>query len=299
MGDKYNLIISSKNRSSDETISNFTVRLEKPIVVSDNEYLTVNMTQFNCIKSFYAVQYELNSDYNIIIKLNGVVDQEIELFIPEGNYDVYTLKDYFNHSDFIFNEFITAEYSERLNRFIFKNKYSVGENEEYEVYLKCINSGVFFGMENGVEMLITELGTYSTKFINVSGYESLIIQISGGLEIDNSITNINNKTFQHSKVLAIINVNDITPMDSIIYNNMDGGINFSHKVHNRIIEYFTISITNEDGTVFPQMADYLMTLQFTKHIDNNYLKTIDKKLEDIAYFITAFIEKSGMIDDDD
>ena len=292
MTEKYNIIVSSKNRDINESISNFTIKLEKPLVATEDEYFTVNMIQFNAIKAFYAVQHNLNSDFQIIIKYDTEPDEVYELFIPQGNYDVYTLQSTLADK-IVVSGSMSIEYDEVLNKFLFKD---VLEQEGYSVYLKCINSGVFFGMENGVETLITSDGVYSSKFINVSGYENMIINI-GGVEIENSVTNIHNKTFQHSKILGIIPVNHIVPMDSITYDNIDGGINFNYKIHNKMIEYFNLSITNEDGIVFPQMSDYLITLQFSKHSVHNELKSMNRKLEDIAIFMTALMQKAGFDDE--
>lgn len=292
MKEKYNLIISSKNRTTNESISNFTVKLEKPLICNNDEYFSVNMIQFNAIKSFYAVQHNLNSDFQIIIKNHVEPDLIYELFIPEGNYNVLSLQEILAEKFIVLNT-ISISYNDVLNKFLFKD---VLEQDGYDVYLKCINSGVFFGFENNVEMLITPEGTYSTKFVNVAGYENMIINI-GGIDIENSVTNIYNSKFQHSKILGIIPVNNIIPMDSIIYDNIDGGKNFKYKIYNQTIEYFNLSITNEDGIVFPQISDYIISLQFCKHSKMNYEKTMDKKLEDIAIFMTALMEKAGMLEE--
>eukprot|EP00961_Rhodomonas_salina_P201255 2714829-Rhodomonas_salina.1 len=230
-----------------------------------------------------------------MIKADGEEDQIYELFIPQGNYDVFSLRDTIAEKVVVMGT-LDIEYDEKLNKFLFKD---ILLQEGYSVYLKCINSGVFFGMDDGVENLISPEGVYSTRFINVAGYENMIIHIGGEIDIDNSITNIINKVFQQSQILGIIPINDIVPMDSIIYNNADGGINYNYRIHNKIVSYFTLSITNENGVVFPQMSDNLLTLQFSRHSVKNEMLAINKKLDDICVFMTYMMEMSGISPQDD
>lgn len=285
--EKYNLIISSANRLSTDSISNINVDLEQSLIARDDEYFTVNMIQFNTIKAFYAVQKDLNSNFQVILYNNqSEVFDTIDNEIPEGNYNVFTLKDTIA-SQTLNN--IQIEYDSKLNKYIFKKIV----NPLYTVYLKCINSGVFFGLENGVQYLITDEGMYSSKFINISGYENMVINISGDIDIENSITNISNPTYVQSQILGIIPIANVAPMDTISYNNCDGGINYNYKIHNRYIRNLKIQITNERGVEFPQISDYLLSLQFIRHKkDNssNVLTEINKKLEDIAYFLTHLIK---------
>ena len=280
--EKNNIIISSKNRLSDESVANITITLPKTLVAKENEYFSVNMVQFNSIKGFYSVQKDLNSNFKVFIYDGDEEYLELDMEIPEGNYDVYTLRDKIASKTF---NTIRIEYDKFLNKYIFYNIYN---NPDFSVKIMCINSGVFFGLENNIEYLVPVDGFYSTKFVNISGYEHLIIHISGDVNIENSISNVSNNKFNQSQILGIIPVSNIAPMDTISYDNNDGGVNFNHKIFNKQITTLKIFITNENGVVFPQLSNYLLTLQITKNTINNtenLLSGINQKLEDIAYFI--------------
>lgn len=294
--EKYNLIVSSKNRDKKEPISNFTVRLEKPLIAYDNEYFTINMVHFHTIKAFYAIQDGLNNHFQIVYRFKdtGIIESVDDIYLFKGNYDVFTLQQHFL-SFLAFKDAFSIEYEESTNKYIYTD---IRETPTTDVFIKCINSGILLGFDDGEENRIDYAGTYSTKFINVSGYENMMINIGGNIEIENSITNISSSTFKHSSILGILSVSHIIPMDSIIYENTDGGINYNHKVHNKIIDHFTLSITNENGVIFPQMSDYLITLQITKCNKTNDMTAINIKLEDIAILMTATMEKLNIIDMD-
>ena len=53
---KINIYVSSKNRKSDESSSNFSVIIPDGLLkVHDNEFFTLSVTSFNCYNDFINV----------------------------------------------------------------------------------------------------------------------------------------------------------------------------------------------------------------------------------------------------
>lgn len=280
-----NIIISSKNKKSNDTNSSVTVKLDNDIFIKQDEECYVNMTSFNMVKSFYACQTGLNDHFQIIVRNIVTNDETIDnYYISQGNYDVKTLM----------NEIITItagkanlfqiSYEPKLNKFLYKNLFY----SAYEVYIKCINAGIFLGFQNGIEYQILATGTYSSKFINVSGYTHMIIKLEGEINIDSTISNIYSSTYKIDKVLGIFSLTDVAPMSTIKYDNQDGGVNFRYKVLNEKIPEFTIKIVNEDGNEFPQMTEYVLSLRFEKVKKNNQqISNIAELVADLNYYVKS------------
>ena len=91
------------------------------------------------------------------------------------------------------------------------------------------------GFENNKEYKITQFGTLSSSFVNISGFINMIIKINGDIDIQNTVSNINDKKFIQDKILGIFSLTDIPAMSVIKYDNYDGGINFKYKVLNKKI----------------------------------------------------------------
>lgn len=287
----YNIIISSKNRKAGDTNSSLSVKLDKDIFIAPDEECYVNMTSFHTVKSFYACQKGLNDHFQVLFKVAGddIATEIFDRYLSEGNYDVKTLMTEIKR--LTNNALFDINYDPKLNKYLYKNLFQ----PTIDVYIKCINSGVFFGFEDGVEykILIPDLqndivGTYSDKFINISGYTSMIIKLEGEINIENTVSNIYNSTYQIDKVFGIFSLTDISPMDSIQYDNTNASSNFRYKILNDKIPQFTVKIVNEDGVSFTNMADWIMTLRFEKVKKfNRQLSDVKYLLEDIQYYIKS------------
>lgn len=301
--DKHNIIVCSKNRSVIEpNASQITVSLNNDLICKENEYWTVNIASFNMIKSFYAVQNNLNNVMNVYLKhkITGEYDTPYFRSISEGNYTVRTLIKELQEKLF---DLIDISYDSRLNKFLFKRA-QITANEgfenpdDYDVYIEPLNSGVFLGLENKQLFLVPEEGAYSTKFININGYSNMIIKISGGVSIDNSIMNITNEYYEPSRVLAVIDLQQIAPMDSVTYSNDSTNINNLYKISNNKINNFTIEIVNENNQMFPQMSDYILNLCFEKHKEQseitNILKFISTRINDLIFYILYAFDNMGI-----
>lgn len=282
MSKVYNVVVSSKNKKAQDTNSSMLIKFKEDIFVENDEELHVCMSSFYTLKSFYACQAGLNNHFQVIFRFPDE-NENIEVFdiyLPEGNYNVATLKDEIRRQT---NQMFEMEYYSKTNKYLFKNMFQ----PIYSVYIKPINAGIFLGFENGVEYLILKPeqgGTYSSKFINISGYTSMILKIEGDVSVDNTISNIDNTDFKYDKILGILSINDVAPMDSIRYEDTNGCM-FRHKINNKKIPSFSIKIVNEDGVEFPQMAEWIMMLKFEVIKKDTSMSKMEMLLENMNYMM--------------
>lgn len=293
---KNNIIVCSKNRSDkDTTPSVVNVSLNTPLKCGDNEYFTVSVSSFNMIKSFYNIQTGLNSVFYIILK-NQSNPTEIDEFIrsiPNGNYNVNTLLKVLKDITF---GLLNVDYDKILNKFRFTRDLTNQNTVGYDLYLRCTNCGSVLGFIDGEEKLITEEGLVSDTFANISGYSSLLIKLDG-LSLNNSYINLNDNNYDISKLLAIVDIASISPMDSIIYNGNNDDCS-KYKISDKIIKQFSINIVNENNEMFPQMSDYILNLVFEKHTNNMDINTMFnlfmKRFDDLIYYITYLFQYLGV-----
>lgn len=290
MSKVYNVVVSSKNKKTQDTNSSMLIKFKEDIFVENDEELYICMSSFHTLKSFYACQTGLNNHFKVIFRFpNENEDIEVyDIYITEGNHNVSSLM---NDIKLKTNQLFHMEYNSITNKYLFKNNFQ----PVYDVFIKPINAGIFLGFENGVEYMILRAadgGTYSSKFINISGYTSMILKIEGDVTIDNTISNIDNNEFKYDKILGILSINDIAPMDSIRYEDNNGCM-FRHKINNKKIPSFNIKIVNEDGVEFPQMADWIMMLKLEVIKQNHSTDKMEMLLENINYMmmrIYAYME---------
>jgi len=289
---KNNVIICSKNRKKENTsASSLDVELSTPLKCGENEFFTVNIQSFNMIKSFYAIQNGLNNKFFIVMKgEEGTYVEEFVRYIPQGNYSVSSLL--IKLQELCFN-LVNIEYDRILNKFKYtKLETSTEYNiEGYDMYIKCENCGLILGFDDGVEKLInTE--TLSDNFVNVSGYTSLILKL-GGLSMSSSYINMISSKYDNSRMIGIVDIASIMPMDSILY-NCDLGDGGKYRITDKIITRFSIDIVNENNVIFPQMSDYILNLVFEKHslpTDFNMMfNTLMTRINDLIFYISYLFQ---------
>lgn len=293
MCDKYNVVVCSKNKQPYDRSSYVSVNLGSPIICKENEHFLISVCSFNTIKSFYSVQYNLNNQFDIVLR-NGELIENYPRTIPEGNYDVDTFLVELQKACF---GIIEVQYIERLNKFSFNRiPQDNPDFEEYDFYILPKNSGVLLGLTDGVEKLITTDPVYSDTFVNISGYSSLLIKIDG-VSIDKSFINLTGTNYDVNKMIAIIDVANVAPMDSISLNENDN-IGNKFKLNDKKIQSFSLQIVNENNKEFPQFGDFVMNIVFEKHKSIDVIQTslnvIIGRLNDLMFYFSYVIKSMGL-----
>ena len=296
MCEKYNIIVCSKNKQPYDRASYVSVNLTTPVICKDNENLSIYVSSFNTIKSFYNVQYNLNNEFNIILK-NTVEELVYFRTIQQGNYNIDNFLEALQSACF---GIISVSYDEKLNKFIFTRV--VQDNplfETYDLYISPINCGVLLGLTDGVNKQITIEPTYTDTFVNISGYSSLLIKIDG-VSIDKSFVNLTGTNYDVNKIISLIDVANVAPMDSISLNNSHCNTGTKFKLNDKKIQAFSIQIVNEDNKEFPQFGDFILNLVIEKH--RNDMNSIQKslniiigRLNDLMFYISWVVKSIGFV----
>jgi len=261
---KINIFVSSKNRKSDESPSNFSVIIPDGLLkVNKDEYFTMSVNAFYCYNDFY--QCNINSNYFTLIFRNNlnVVYVTQKIYLNVGNPNVYDLISDINSK---LSGYLTCTYDNIKNKITYTRIYTQTSNY-YNMYINTINSGSFFGLTDNVETLISFSGTESTYPININTIRVLTIGIDGDISFTNNNmeSNMNNSVYKASDLIFQTSVN--VPKGYLInYQNMDGGDNFKYTLGNvDRIKYFILSVYDQDGKTLTDMTDYIIHMQFTIH----------------------------------
>lgn len=275
-----NILVSSKNKKGSDNNSHFTVELKQDFLINDDEEAYISMSSFNMIKSFYAVQSGLNDQFVVKYKIMNVVTESHTRFITPGNYDVNTLMS--EIQALLNGALFDISYDAQQNKFLFKNIFQL----DADVFLECINCGDLLGFHNGQETLIhKQNGTYSDKFVNISGFTSMVLKIGGDIDLQNSVSNIQQQEFQVDKILGIVPIGDVAPMDMISYN--DTTMAFKNRILNRKISSFNITISNENGDEFVGLDNWIMTLKIEKKVVYEQEQNIGIYLHNIEFYLMS------------
>ena len=259
---KINIFVSSKNRKSDESPSNFSVIIPDGLLkVNNDEYFTMSVNAFYCYNDFY--QCNINSNYFTLIFRNNlnVIYVTQKIYLNVGNPNVYDLISDINSK---LSGYLTCTYDNIKNKFTYTRVYTQTTNY-FNMYINTINSGSFFGLTDNVETLISFSGTESTYPININTIRVLTIGIDGDISFTNNNmeSNMNNSVYKASDLIFQTSVN--VPKGYLInYQNMDGGDNFKYTLGNvDRIKYFILSVYDQDGKTLTDMTDYIIHMQFT------------------------------------
>ena len=293
--DRVNVYINSKNRSANETVSNFNVAIPDGLLrlYDKNEYWTLNVNFFSCFNSWYNCMKDFNDEFELIYHNNsGVQTEVIKCKLTEGNPDVYDVKTNLNA---LLKNHVTVNYDKPRNLFVYKRS-SVTTTTRNKLYLNIINAEDFLGFPKSKRNTLIELplltDVFSDQPINVVGDEAITITINGDADLEgNTIDNFGSKEFVPSDIIFCQAI-DVPPYALLQYNNEDAGDSFQYKLKQmREIKNFNLIVKNQDNEVIPKMTDYLLTLQFVKH------KSIDKTaslLEKILDYLKQIFMMIGL-----
>ena len=273
---KINIYVNSKSRKSDETPSNFSVIIPDGLLkVNNDEYFTLSVNSFYCFNDFYQCNNNSNS-FNIVFRTNTntiFLTERFNLII--GNPNVFDLISDINSK---LSGYLTCSYDSIKNKITYTRTYAQTTNY-FNMFIQPINSGVFFGFNNNVEVLISFSGTPSTNPININTIRALSVGIDGDISFNhnNMESNLNNSVYKASDLIFQTAVN--VPKGFLItYQNIDGSESFKYTLgNNDRIKYFILSVYDQDGNTITDMTDYIIHIQFTinkKSQQEQLLKTL-------------------------
>ena len=283
---KINLYIDSKNKHQGDTTNNFKFIIPDSLLrCKSNEYFTLNVTYFNCYNTIYQCNNNSNHYQVIFRRSDGSIYSISDKYLTIGNPNVNDLMEELNVQ--LINLCVVG-YLKLKNLFIFTRVKAIDTNFN-TMYIKPINSSIFFGFPNNVETLINN--TTSTNSINVNSIRAINITIDKNIPLDNSnIDNINIMS-NHSDIIFQKSV-DVPPYALINYANSDGGDSFQYTIsHLNSIHSFRLSVYDQNMNIIDDMPDYLMHIQFNiKRREQiiSLLKAIIDYLKEI-YLIGAHI----------
>jgi hypothetical protein len=293
--DQINVYINSKNRATNETVSNFNVLIPDSLLVlyDKNEYWTLNVNFFSCFNNWYNCMQNFNDEFELIYyNNNGVVTEVIKFQLTEGNPDVYDVKTNLNT---LLSGHLTVSYNKSRNVYIY-NRSSLITTNRTKLYLKIINAEDFLGFPKSKRNTLIELplstNVYSEQPINVVGDEAITITVGGDADLEgNTIDNFGTNNFMASDIIFCKAI-DVPPYSLLQYNNEDAGDSFQYRLKPmREIKNFNLIVKNQDNEIIPKMTDYILTLQFVKH------KSIDKTtslLEKILDYLKQIFMMYGL-----
>ena len=295
--DKVNVYINSKNRATNENVSNFNVTIPDDLLrlYDKNEYWTLNVNFFSCFNNWYNCMKDFNDEFELIYhNSSGIQTSVFNFQLTEGNPDVYDVK---NDLNTLLSGHLTVMYDKSRNVYIYKRSSDnpITTNRT-KLYLNIINAEDFLGFPKNKRNTLIELpfltNVFSQQPINVVGDEAITITVTGDADLEgNTVDNFGSNNYMASDIIFCKSI-DVSPYSLLQYNNEDAGDSFQYKLKQiREIKIFNLIVKNQDNEVIPKMTDYLLTLQFVKH------KNIDKTpflLEKILDYLKQIFMMIGL-----
>jgi hypothetical protein len=274
----YNIFLSSANRTSG-TSDNFTVALQKPIILSSpNNFFTVRVGSAEIPYVFPLI----NNTNNVIdfIFIRDSISYSGSITITPGTYNINTLNDEFRSKliSAIFNlTGVTIPLSFTYDKNAGKATYSmpgtdsittlifVATNTSYAtVFLRCIGfSNVF---QFGYTTPTSRTDATSTQNVNVSQNNSIYIR-SESLTQTQNFENIVNPTATISDILAKVQI--ATPYQSyLLWTNQ---IDLEIEVSNRVIDMINLYLgTSTAYSLSLGNLDWACRITIKEHSDVSF-----------------------------
>ena len=231
--DKVNVYINSKNRSTQEQVSNFNVDIPEGLLrlYNKDEYWTLNVNFFSAFNSWYNCMTDFNDYFQLVYHdNNGIETERIDFKLTEGNPDVYEVKK--NLSGLLYGH-VNVNYDKPKNKHTFTRVSAITSNR-HKLHLKIINAEDFLGFPKIKRNILIELPpltyVYSEQPINVVGDEAITISISGDASLEgNTVDNFGTDIYTPSNIIFCQAI-DVPPYALLQYNNEDAGDSFQYRL---------------------------------------------------------------------
>ena len=279
----YNIFINSANRSSLDKSYDFTVYFDNDeITINDNEGVNLNVASFSLLNSMYNVNQHTKN--NTFLLHNDLLNTDITITIPYGNYNVYT---FLNQLNILLSGLINVAYNVATNTYTYTNLSVVPYS------INPLNSGKLLGLSSITS--ISVLGTISS-YVNMVNYQQVILRCPTLVFENNSLDNIQDKDnfIAISDFLYWINKQDVEPFKMINYKNDDCSTLYSYNVVNKNFSHFNFKLVNEFNQPIYDAPDFLLQLQLIIYDkDNTFFKEatiqILKVLNEIYFTVLNII----------
>lgn len=292
-----NVFITSKNRTQNERPSNWVINLPSNLISCNGKShgLRVNVVSFHIQNNFYNVN-SLNDYFEVIIKDGATVLETLPFHIENGNYSVLTFRDYINN---LVNGYFNITYFSSRNKYKIKRTYP---DILKSVYLKTINSGLFFGLDDNYEYELFETLTEANNTCTMISFDKVVVNAIGMNPEIQSIENIgkNDFEFERSSILLWVSRGDACPNSIIKYDNFDGGNSYSYNLYDTNINSLNLILTDEYNNELTDALDYTLMLQFViyekdKREVYTEISKISEYLKNIYVFLMILLEYAGAL----
>ena len=293
--EKVDLYINSKNRDNNDNINHINISLPNGLLsCNTDEYFILNVNRFYTCANWYNCTNKNNKCQLITKDHDDIVTETINIELPIGNLNVLQITSMLNN--FMVNHVIVI-YDSISNKFTFSRKHHPNPHD-YTTILNCISCGNFLGFDNETEIEITHDGVKSTNKINVITLKAINIKVQGDINMINStIDNFSSTKFQPNDIL-FHKVIDTKSNNVLGYKNSDASNNFNYVLSNNNsgqINFFSLSILDQDLNFIDDIDDYFLHLQFIKmkkqSTDILLLKLVDY-VKDIFLMIGNYLYPS-------
>jgi hypothetical protein len=289
---KINIFVKSRNKSYDEDYNNFNLSFPSNLIsCKENESLLMSITGFSCYNVFFNCNNNSNH-FQIIFKNNNNNYFLIsDFYLNNGNPNIYDIINDFN-TKVIYGY---CEYDKIKNYLTFYRTQPI-DNNYFTMYIKTINSGSFFGLNDNTEYIITN-GFQSIKPVNVNIIQCLNIVFSGISFKYNNIDNFRNGNFTDSNLVLHLDID--VPKNTIIkYENIDASSNFTYEINNKNVNLIKVNVYDQDYNIISDFPEMDLQIQFTvkqKNKIEEILKSIIEYIRQIYLILGLFLQNKNKL----
>jgi hypothetical protein len=250
MSNEYNFYYSSEFKGQNETNSDFNIILNENLIIEDYQRCFLKVNNISFLNNLLNISQYHLNDY-FEITHDAVISR---YYLTDGNYNIYTFKDTVNNL-IKNNHHVTLEYDNILSKYSF-------HTSSGSVILDPCNLKPFFGLSSTI--IITTTKGYG-ELLDFRSFNKILLTTS--LTLKNNP--YNNLIGQYSgnegigSLILWIDKNDI-PFKTITYKG-----EILNEIVDKNIKYINFKILNEYRENIKEMPN--IQIQFQLIVKNKYL----------------------------
>jgi hypothetical protein len=255
----YNFYYCSENKNSNETNSDFNIILDENLIIDENDKVFLKINNISFLNNLLNISQHHLNDY-FEVEYNSVITR---YYLTDGNYSIYTFKDKIN-------ELLTSyNFSMTYDTILCKYYYRLSSGT---ININPCNLGKFFGL-NSIKVIDTNI-VYSDDVVDFRSYNKLLLTSSLTF-VNNPWNNLISSFTSNSGIGSIccwLDRSDI-PFKTITYNNSE-----ENEIANKNIKNINFKILNEYREIISNMPDIQLQFQIIIKDGYNYNRKIVKLL---------------------